>query len=191
MRASIDNHNVISLSNKSKDDISEDAFVSLYEQYYKNIYNYVCFRINNHYDVEDLVSTVFLNVIRSFHTYNPKKSPIEAWLIGIAKNVVNDYLRNIKKSSSVQIDNHMYIASKDKQPDQVVLMNEEYQTLMQAVVKLKEKDRQIISMKFGTDLKNTEIANILGISESNVGVSIHRSLKKLKKIINKEGDFFA
>lgn len=182
-------HNVIPIA-PTNDEITKDYFVSLYEQYYKNVYNYICFRINNHYDVEDLVSTVFLNVIKRFNTYNSKKSPIEAWLIGIAKNVVNDYLRSEKKHSSVQIENHMYLASNEKQPEQVVLINEENSVLMQAVSKLKEKDRQIISMKFGTDLKNAEIAKVLGVSKTNVAVSIHRSLKRLKKIIEKEGDFF-
>lgn len=175
----------------TKSSITKEHFTFIYEKYYKNIYNYICFQINNHNDVEDLVSTVFLKVIRSFHTYNSKKSPIEAWLIGIAKNVVNDYLQSIKKKSSTNnIDDFVFLKSNNKEPEEVILINEENKSLMKAMVHLKERDRQIISMKFGTNLKNTEITTVLGISKSSVGVSIYRSLKKLKKFINKEGDFF-
>ncbi len=37
-----------------------------------------------------------------------------------------------------------------------------------------------MALKFGADLKNTEIASLTGISESNVGVILYRSMKKLK-----------
>ena len=76
-------------------EMNETLIESIYLQYYKNVYNYIGFRINNHFDAEELSSIVFEKVICKFHTYN-KKLPIEAWLIGIAKNVVTDYLRKRK-----------------------------------------------------------------------------------------------
>lgn len=45
---------------------------------------------------------------------------------------------------------------------------------------LSAKERNIVALKFGADLKNTEIASLTGISESNVGVILYRSMKKLK-----------
>lgn len=171
--------------------IDDEVFVEIYDIYYKNLYNYVCFRINNHYDAEDLVSTVFVNVIKRFSTYNPDKASLEAWLVGIAKNVVNDYLRSRMSKKFVSVDNLLFMASPYAQPDQLALQNEEYRVIMNAMSRLKEKDRQVLSMKFVTELKNTEIAGLLGISESNVAVSIHRSLKRLKKLVEKEGGSFA
>jgi RNA polymerase sigma-70 factor (ECF subfamily) len=41
-------------------------------------------------------------------------------------------------------------------------------------------------MKFATGLKNVEIAELMGISESNVGVLAHRAAKKLKQIMARE-----
>ncbi|MFD1909331.1 sigma-70 family RNA polymerase sigma factor [Paenibacillus rhizoplanae] len=48
---------------------------------------------------------------------------------------------------------------------------------------LSPKERNLIALKFGADLKNTEIARITGISESNVGVILYRSMRKLKSEI--------
>ncbi|MNF04875.1 RNA polymerase sigma factor SigX [compost metagenome] len=45
---------------------------------------------------------------------------------------------------------------------------------------LSAKERNIVALKFGADLKNTEIASLTGMSESNVGVILYRSMKKLK-----------
>ena len=41
-------------------------------------------------------------------------------------------------------------------------------------------------MKFGGDLNNREIAEIMTLSESNVGSILYRSMKKLRKEIEKE-----
>ena len=51
---------------------------------------------------------------------------------------------------------------------------------------LNERDRNIVSLKFGANLKNQEIAQILDITESNVGVILYRTMKKLKKKIEEE-----
>ena len=37
----------------------------IYHRHYKNVYNYIAFRINNHFDAEELVSTVFEKAWRS------------------------------------------------------------------------------------------------------------------------------
>lgn len=175
----------------SVDGFDEQGFVHLYNQYYRNVFNYVCFRIDNRSDAEDLVSIVFINVLRRYETYDSCKAPLEAWLIGIAKNVVNDYLRSKKRNGYVPLDGLPRVVSVERQPEQAALMNEEYGVLLRAVSKLQERDRRVIAMKFVTELKNSEIAEILGISESNVGVSVHRALKRLKKLVEKEDDGFA
>lgn len=55
--------------------------------------------------------------------------------------------------------------------------------LNRALDTLSAKERNIIALKFGADLKNTEIARVTGISESNVGVILYRSMRKLKSEI--------
>ncbi len=162
------------------------TFEAIYRQYYKNVYNYISFRINNHFDAEELASTVFENVLRKYHSYKPEKSPIEAWLIGIAKNVVTDYLRKKKFKFFVPIDELLGLVAFNRQPEEVVVMAEDNKALIHAMSKLKDVERQILSMKFATDLKNCEIAKLLDMGESNVGVIIHRAAKKLKKYIEKE-----
>jgi len=171
---------------KPKNEMDKDSLEAMYRQYYKNVYNYISFRINNHYDSEDLANSVFENAIRKFHTYKPERAPIEAWLIGIAKNVVTDHLRSKKHTVFTPIEDILGLASPSDRPEEVVVRNEDNRALIQAMSKLKDKERQILSMKFSTDLKNHEIAGILGMSESNVGVIVHRSIKKLMKLLEKE-----
>jgi len=155
---------------------------SIYYQYHKNVYNYIAFRINNHHDAEELANDVFIKAIQGWKSYN-HSFPMEGWLIGIAKNVVTDYLRKTMRRKFLAFDSILELVSADKQPEEVVVINEESKKLMSAMVRLKDKERQILSMKFATELKHSEIAAILEISESHVGVTVHRAMNKLKKFM--------
>ena len=152
---------------------------TIYRKYYKNIYNYIGFRINNHYDVEELTHTVFEKAITNWGRYNPEK-PIEPWLITIAKNTVVDYLRKNAHRRHQGLDDVMEFPSDERQPEEILLLDEENRDLMVAMSKLKPKERQILSLRFATDLKYDEIARIMGITSANVRIITHRALKKLR-----------
>ena len=169
----------------TKAPMDSELLEAIYRQYYKNVYNYIGFRINNHFDAEELTSLVFEKTITKWQSYNPSL-PIEAWLIGIAKNTVADYLRAKKRRHFVALDSIIELVSPQKPPEDIVVINEESRALMTAMAELKEQERQILSMYFATDLKQGEIATILGISASNVGVIVHRALKKLRKLLAEE-----
>ena len=157
-----------------------ESFDFVYGQYHKNVYNYIAFRINNQHDAEELTNDVFVKAMRSQKSYNPNFA-MEAWLIGIAKNTVTDYLRKAKRRQFVPLDSIMEFISTEKRPEEVVVLNEEIEGLLSAMTMLRDKERQILSMKFATDLRHREIAKILGIGESTVKVTAYRALNKLKK----------
>jgi len=159
---------------------------SIYTRYYNNVYNYICFRINNHFDSEELASDVFESAMRRFHTYKPEIAPIEAWLIGIAKNVITDYLRRKKRKTFIPLENILELVSLDKSPEEVVVFDENNKALIKAMAKLKDSERQILSLKFATDLKNPEIAGIMNLSETNISTIAYRAIKKLKRMLDKE-----
>jgi len=162
-----------------------DVLESIYHQYHKNVYNYISFRINNHHDAEELASDVFVKAIKGWKSYNPD-FPMEGWLISIAKNIVTDYLRKTMRRKFLSFDSILGLVSADNQPEEIVVINEESKELMMAMVKLRDKERQILSMKFATELKHSEIAVIMQISESHVGVTAHRALSKLKRFMEVE-----
>jgi len=164
---------------------SSDMLESMYHQYHKNVYNYIAFRINNHHDAEELASDVFVKAIQRWERYN-HNLPMEGWLVGIAKNVVTDYLRKTMRRKFIPFDNILELVSDAKQPEEVVVINEESKSLMSAMTRLRDKERQILSMKFATELKHSEIATILKISESHVGVTAHRAMNKLKKFMEED-----
>lgn len=77
--------------------MSEEKFAEIYDAYYSRVYKYICYRINNHYDAEEICSHVFEAVISKYNSYSPQKSNFEVWLFAIARNAVTDYFRSQKK----------------------------------------------------------------------------------------------
>jgi RNA polymerase sigma-70 factor (ECF subfamily) len=168
--------------------LSAAVFEGIFEVHYKRIYNFCAYRINNHHDTEDLVSTVFEKVIAKYGTYQPSDVPLEAWIITIAKNVVNDYFRRNKKRACIPLEfvNDAAASAAGGQPEEIVMTAEDNAALMRALNVLNEKERTIVAMKFAASLKNVDIASVMSLSESNVGIIIHRSLKKMRRVLEGE-----
>ena len=64
----------------------------------------------------------------------------------------------------------------------------ELRELLAGLGNLSEREQEIIRLKFVGELKNREIAPIMGLSESHVGVILYRALRKLRSQLKVETD---
>jgi RNA polymerase sigma-70 factor (ECF subfamily) len=179
-----------SLISFGKDDTSRttsrELFAKIYEQYYKRVYNFCFYRTNDHYAAEDISGNIFERVITKYHLFDENKSPFEAWLFMLAHNAVADYYR--RKKPTVRLDELSHMPDeRHKTPDLRIADKEINLLLAQTVAILKQKERAIVALKYGAGLKNTEIARVLKMTESNTGVLLYRTLKKLHKHLLSKG----
>ena len=166
--------------------VNQQLFAEIYETHYKRVYNYISYRINNHTDTEDLVSQVFLKVVEKFDRFDPKRAALSTWIISITRNTVADYYRAGKKISSVEIDSLGDTLSSSDEPGSIIVRNEQNRVLIKALNKLTDRERNLIALKYGAELGNKEIAQIMELTESNVAIIIFRSLQKLRGYFKKE-----
>lgn len=163
--------------------LSTDEFSQIYEMYFNRVYKYICYRINNHYEAEDLCSQVFETVITKYHTFSEEKAKFDVWLFAIARNTVTDYFRSRKKRFHFSLDSITELILSKPSPEELAIRDDEHQAMFQAMAKLRDKERNIIAMKFAAGLKNSEIAELMGVSESNIGVVVYRIINKLRKFL--------
>lgn len=164
-------------------------FTYIFETYYKRVYNFIYYRVNCHYTSEDLTSQVFEKVMVNIETYSKNKSPFEVWLFAISRNVVNDYFRSLKKHKTFSLDLIKEFVSRKQTPEDIVDIAETNDELLKALGVLNEREKSIVALKFGAELKNKEIATILNLTESNVGVILYRTMKRLKTQLEKEDKY--
>lgn len=167
--------------------ISKEEFTQIYNTYFKRVYKYIYYRINNHHAAEDICSQVFEKVMSKYSSFSQEKSNFEVWLFAIVRNGVTDYFRTQKKRRFTSLDSLLELIFPKPSPEELAIREDNNQALFKALAKLREKERNIIAMKYGAGLKNSEIAQIMGVSESNIGVVLYRSLKKLHLSLQAEG----
>lgn len=165
----------------------EKEFSYIFETYYRRVYNFIYYRVNHHYTAEDLTSKIFEKVMLKINTYDENKSPFEVWLFAMARNEVTDYFRSLQNHKLFSIDAIKNLISGKKTPEDLVEITETNDELLKALNILNERERNIVALKFGADLKNVEIAKVLDLTESNVGVILFRTMKKLKKELERKG----
>jgi RNA polymerase sigma factor (sigma-70 family) len=64
--------------------------------------------------------------------------------------------------------------------EEEVARTEDIKKLKVCLKKLAEKEQEIITLKFSSEMNNREIARVMGLSESNVGTILCRAIKKLR-----------
>lgn len=164
-----------------------EIFADIFDRFYKRIYNYMRYRLNSQDEAEELTSQVFEQVLLKYQTFCPERAPFEVWLFSIAHHTVTDYFRKQKKRVWFSLESFRNQASREPTPYEAALRSEEHNLLIAALATLEERERNIIAMRFAGGLKNREIARLTGLSESNVGVILYRSLHQLKKTLKSKG----
>ena len=70
------------------------------------------------------------------------------------------------------------VLEEDGEEAEVTLRRTAVQT---ALAKLPAREREIVALKFQGGLSNAELARVLGVSESNAGTLLYRTMEKLRK----------
>lgn len=156
------------------------SFTALYDAYFSRVYNYVRYRCTDADTADDLTAIIFEKALLHFHRYQPDRAPFGAWLFSIARNIVNEHLRGIRNHKSSSIEVLVNQPTLDELPETNLISAETARELLMALNTLDERERDLISLKFAARLTNRRIAEISGLSETNVGVILYRSLKKLR-----------
>lgn len=165
------------MSNPRKD------FSQIYDQYVEKIYRFVVLKVSSQEIAEDLTSETFIRCWEKFKEDQNRIDNTQAFLYQIARNLVTDHYREKGRTQFVSAD---FVSIADPRPtlEESSLVNSDLDTIKAALVNLKENYQEIIIWHYIEDLSVSEIAKILNKSEGAVRVTLHRSLKSLKKEIN-------
>jgi RNA polymerase sigma-70 factor (ECF subfamily) len=157
------------------------AFQELYEHYFSRIYGYVASRINNQQDTEDVVSEVFLRVIRNLGALrNQRPTSFAAWLFAVARNAITDHYRRKEHTESViPFDSPSSLIALALHPDTNLIGSEEAAQLRDLIATLPERKREVVMLKYYGGLRNQEIAVVLQIGEKTVAAYLSRALEAI------------
>jgi len=141
----------------------------------RRVYAYVAYRIGDGPDAEDVTSEVFVRALRYRGSYDPAKGQPITWLTGIARTVL------IENGQSPQM------LGEDALPALVEPSQEERTderlALTDALAHLSERDRELLALRYGADLKAKQIAALADMDTHAVEVALSRALARLREIV--------
>lgn len=153
-------------------------FEAIYKTYWDKIFR-LCMGYVNDYDIaQDLAQETFIIVWQKLETFR-NESSIGTWIFRIASN---NCLRQIEKDKRVLKSELPLHITEEKHNS----LEPQIQFLYQCIAELPETDRIIISLEL-EDVKQAEIAKIVGLSEANIRVKIHRIKEKLTHKFQEHG----
>jgi RNA polymerase sigma factor (sigma-70 family) len=150
------------------------AFDELYRSSRDDVYAYAAGLLRDRAAAEDVTATAFERAYRKRSRFDPRRGNGRAWLFGIARNAALDELRRRGRHAELIAD-PVDATSLDAERSELRLI------LVDALGTLEARERELVALKFFAGLSNTEIATVLGISESNVGTKLHRVVTKLRE----------
>lgn len=173
------------LAEKAK--YEQDAFSELYDYFFPRVYSYIFAKVKNNDTADDIISTTFEKVFLHLKDYDSEKGAFSTWIFRIAINEMTSFYRKQTASKETTWEEFFDPADKRATPEQEVVSKEGDRYLLCALEKLPERERKIVSMKYFMGISNKEIAEAMDMTATNVGVVLHRTLGKLKGMLEKAG----
>lgn len=164
-----------------KEEVIEEFMRHYSKQVYLVAYSYV----KDQALAEDITQDVFIKCYKHLHKYRKDASP-KTWILKITANTSKDYLKRKSfqtlKLSMEKFENML----KGKSIEREVIEQEEKDEVLEAVLSMKAKYREVILLYYFQDLKIDEIKEALELNENTVKTRLTRGRALLKDILKKE-----
>lgn len=150
----------------------------IYRDFYPKVRAYVRSKIQDPHEAEDLVSAVFLKVVQKLDSYDPARASLSTWVYTIARNTVTDHFRT--RRTMVEFEDWM--VSDIPAPD---LSDDALDTLADALLALKERERDLIVLHYYSGHTLKTVAEMMGMSYVNAKVIHKKALSRLQEEMKK------
>jgi len=127
----------------------------------------------------DAVQETFLRLSRQdLEKLQPRLAP---WLYFVCRNCAMDYRRKNGRYQELLEEEDLPL---EMCPRQTLVDEEDKQQLAALVARLTARQRELLKLKFEADLTYKEMAEVMKMSISNIGVQLHETIRTLRKLWN-------
>ncbi|MDQ3808846.1 MAG: sigma-70 family RNA polymerase sigma factor, partial [Chloroflexota bacterium] len=136
-------------------------------------------------DAEDIVQDAFIKAYGALGAFRPQ-APFRPWLLQIVANEARNRRRTASRRAQLALraaEERPPGSDSDagQSPESDVLAREQRQSLLDALDRLRDEDRQAIALRYFLDLSEAEMANALGCPRGTVKSRLSRALGRLRE----------
>lgn len=156
-------------------------FVILYEKYRCFMMTVAVSILKDNYLAEDAVHEAFIKVAKNIEKIgNVDEIQTKRYLVSIVKSTAIDMYRKRNR----QQENEIIFEPEQIENEKITFLeNDEENEILEVIYNLSDKYREIFLLRYSSGLEYSEIANVLGITESTVRQRISRGKKIMEKAL--------
>lgn len=160
------------------------AFGQLVERYERPVFSLAYRMMGNASDAEDAAQEAFFKAFRALGSYDAGRS-FSTWLLSITAHHCIDRIRR-RKNNEVSLDGmpqYRWQPGTSVDPQVAAERSGEAETVRAGLAALPEDYRVVVVLRYWHDLGYSEIASILGESESAIKSRLHRARRRLAEFL--------
>ena len=161
--------------------LDSQSIGKIYDQYFREVYRYIRYRVSDEIVAEDIASDVFIRLLEAVQKGRGPQTNLKGWLIVTASNAVNDHLRRQYRRPEDGLadtlpDTNMNIhAEVDRREQNRVVHN--------AYVQLTTEQQDVLALRFGQGYSLEETAQLMKKKVNAVKALQFRALAALQRLI--------
>ena len=164
-----------------------ELFAHIAEHYAQAVHTLVVRIVGSREDAEEVTQDVFVRVFEHLRLFNFKSS-FSTWLYRIAYNLAISFARHTRQTFYAIDESRLRRVSDDEVEQMETTADNEQQieALARAIELLEAEERALITLFYYEERSVAECAEIMGQSENNIKVRLHRIRKKLYILLQDE-----
>ncbi len=159
------------------------AFAQLYNQYVDAIHAYAYHQTGNRERAEDVTATTFARAFEEIARFEWRGVPYSAWLYRVASNLL---ARERRRPRWIELPE--VTVDPGEGPEDAALRGERASRVRSALRQLSADQRRAVALRYGSGLRNGEVATVMGKSEGAVKLLIFRATRSLRQRLGPEFD---
>lgn len=146
-----------------------DAFAELYGLTYNKVYNFARHYLRDEYLAQDALQEIYISVMKNLNKLSDPTLFI-AWLNRISFNICYDMSRKLNRGAYTDPEILEFVQDMHPRsnPETQYQQKDEYARLHAAMDSLPFQEKQVITMRYFSNMKLEDIADALDISRSTV-----------------------
>jgi RNA polymerase sigma-70 factor (ECF subfamily) len=161
------------------------ALGRLYELYYDRIFRFCVHRLFNRTTAEDVTSSVFLTVARTMRDFKGRtEQDFRCWIYTIAANQANAHIRKAVRRRRLLENAVAHRREEGSDPGEWSGLD--WPTLYAAIQQLAPEHQTILTLRYFENLDYEEIGRVLQARPATVRVTLHRTLRRLQKVLGSD-----
>jgi RNA polymerase sigma-70 factor (ECF subfamily) len=152
-------------------------------QYATKVARFASMAAGNSADADDIAQDALLKAIAALERYDPERGSFEAWLWRIVANTARDAGRRARVRALFA--ERFARPEPADDPEAAAIEQATTSEIYVAMARLGARDREVLALRFGSELSTSEVGAIVGLSAESARRAIGRALERLRAALPK------